>query len=295
MPLPNTLITLNRKALTRAFSRAAAHYAEHAFLQREVESRLLDRLQALAPKAERILDLGAGDGHGTVKLRKLYPKAEIIALDLSRTMCLEATKKASWWRPHRVVQGDFGALPFAAGSFDLVYSSLALQWAPALSEAITQLRLVLRAEGMLLFTTLGPDTLSELRAAWAAVDVAPHVHLFLDQHDIGDALLRAGLKDPVMDVERITLTYSDARKLMREIKGIGAHNANEQRERGLTGKARFNAMLGAYERFRRDGVLPATYEVIYAHALGAAPGQPLREGDHSVARIPIGAIGRIKR
>jgi malonyl-CoA O-methyltransferase len=295
MPSPNTLITLNRNAIVRAFSRAAARYAEHAFLQREVESRLLDRLHALAPKAQRILDLGAGDGHGTVKLRKLYPKADIIALDLSAAMCAATAKKASWWRPHRVVRGDFSSLPFAAGSFDLIYSSLALQWAPALDGVIAQLRLALRADGLLLFTTLGPDTLIELRSAWAQVDQAPHVHVFLDQHDIGDALLRAGLKDPVMDMERITLTYSDARKLMRDIKGIGAHNANTQRERGLTGKARFNAMLAAYERFRRDGVLPATYEVIYAHALGAAPGQPVREGENAVARIPIGAIGRIKR
>jgi len=286
---------LDPPAIERAFSRAASHYAEHAFLQREVESRLLERVHALKPQAECILDIGAGDGFGALALRRLYPKAQIIAADLSAQMCLAAKKKCSWWRPHRVVRASMDALPFADGGFDLVYSSLALQWSQDLPNTAHELRRVLAPGGRLLLTTLGPDTLKELRAAWAEVDQGAHVHVFIDMHDVGDALLRAGFKDPVMDVERITLQYTDARRLMRDLKGIGAHNAHAERRRSLTGKRQFTSMLSAYETHRRDGLLPASYEIVYAQALGPEPGQPIKEGGQSVARIPVGAIRRIKR
>ncbi|MGD8617251.1 MAG: malonyl-[acyl-carrier protein] O-methyltransferase BioC, partial [Gammaproteobacteria bacterium] len=132
------------------------------------------------------------------------------------------------------------------------------------------LRRVLRPGGLLLFTTLGPDTLRELRDSWAAVDGYSHVNLFLDMHDVGDRLVRARFADPVMDVERLTLTYPDVWKLMRDLKQVGAHNVTTGRPRGLMGKSHMRRLGAAYERYRTDGVLPASYEVVHGHAWAAS-------------------------
>jgi malonyl-CoA O-methyltransferase len=138
---------------------------------------------------------------------------------------------------------------------------------------------VLKPGGLLAFSTFGPDTLKELRASWAEADQQPHVSRFLDMHDVGDAMLNAGLRDPVLDVFRYTLTYSEPRKLLEELQGLGATNADSTRERGLTGKSRYQRMLAAYEAMRVDGRIPATWEVVTAHAWGPPIGQPRRSSD----------------
>ena len=117
-----------------------------------------------------------------------------------------------------------------------------------------------------MFSTLGPDTLKELRASWLAVDQHQHVHSFIDMHDVGDAMVRARLADPVMDVEQFILTYDDGLTLMRELKQLGAHNAAADRPHQLTGKTHLKKVLDSYEQFRKDGKLPASYEVVYGHA-----------------------------
>jgi len=148
----------------------------------------------------------------------------------------------------------------------MVFSNLMLQWCPEPDPVLVEVRRVLRGQGVFLFTTLGPDTLNELRSSWAAVADHDHVHPFIDMHDIGDALIRAGFVEPVMDVERLTLTYEDVRTLMQDLRSIGARNASSERPRGLLGPRRLAAVVQAYERFRRDGRLPATYEVVYGTA-----------------------------
>ena len=157
-------------------------------------------------------------------------------------------------------------MPFADMSFELVYASLVLQWCEDLDATFLEWRRLLKPHGLLLFSTLGPDTLKELRAAWSEVDGFNHVNRFLDMHDIGDALIRAGFVEPVMDVEHMTLTYEDAASLMRDLKRIGAHNVTAGRSHRLTGRGRLAAFTQAYERWRRDGRLPATYEVVYGTA-----------------------------
>jgi len=164
------------------------------------------------------------------------------------------------------VCADAERLPFVDASFDLVFSNLMLQWATDNDATFAELRRVLRPGGLLLFTSFGPDTLRELRESWARVDDYNHVNLFMDMHDVGDALLNARFADPVMDVEKLTVTYPDARRLMRDLKQIGAHNVTGGRPRGLTGKRHLQAMIDAYERFRSDGLLPASYEIVYGHA-----------------------------
>lgn len=266
---------LDRSRIAQAFSRAAGDYEQTAVLQRQVGDELLTRLTVVTSEPVRVLDVGAGSGRLTGLLKKRWPKAEVIAVDLALGMLREARRNSGWLRPFRRVAGDAQALPFADASVDLVVSNLCLQWCE-LKATIHEFRRVLRPGGWLLFTSFGPDTLKELRSAWRAADGRAHVHVFLDMHDVGDAVLAQGFVDPMFDVERYTLTYSDARALMRELKTIGASNALGERTRGLTGRAAFTRMLAAYEDLRVEGRLPASYEVIFGQAQAPQAGAPLR-------------------
>jgi malonyl-CoA O-methyltransferase len=303
---------LDRGHIRRAFGRAATTYAEHAVLQAEVGERLRERLDE-APDfvPARMLDVGCGPGGGSHALRARYPQAQIIALDLALPMLAEAGKRGSeslfgdgsrpepsfhvsksdsdplFLDPLFLLCADAQALPLADASVDLVHSNLCLQWCEDPGLALAEFRRVLRPGGHLLFSTFGPDTLKELRAAFAKVDNTPHVSRFIDMHDIGDALLVGGFRDPVLEREDFLLTYADAGALMRELRAIGATNADAQRTRALTGKTHLRNVYAAYEEFRRDGVLPATYEVVYAHAIAPQPGQPRRTPDGDVASFPI--------
>lgn len=275
---------LDQSHVRRAFARAAASYAEHAVLQHEVGERLRERLElapAFAPR--RILDVGCGPAGGA-PLRRRYPEAEVIALDLALPMLLAARGDAA---ASGFVCADAQALPLADASIDLVHSSLCLQWCEDPGLAIAEFRRVLRPGGLLLFSTFGPDTLKELRAAFAEVDDRPHVSRFVDMHDIGDALLVSGFRDPVLEREDFVLTYADLPRLMHELRAIGATNADSRRQRTLTGKGRLVRAAAGYERYREDGVLPATYEVVYAHAFAPEPGQPRRTQQGEVASFPI--------
>jgi malonyl-CoA O-methyltransferase len=176
-------------------------------------------------------------------------------------------------------------MPLADASVDLIFSNLMLQWCDVPDMALREFQRVLKPRGLLTFSTFGPDTLMELRAAWAAADQRSHVSRFIDMHDLGDALVRARLAEPVLDVERFTLTYDTAVALMRDLKAIGAQNATAGRAAGLTGRATFATVTQAYERFRVDGRLPATYEVVLGQAWGAIP----RDGE---VRIPLSQISR---
>ena len=262
----NDVVSYKQQAVRKSFGRAAKTYDEAAVLQREVATRMLERLEYIKANPKRILDLGCATGEYSARLAKLYKGAEVISLDIAEPMLQEVRRRSRWWRPLRTVCGDIQALPIAGQSVDLIFSSLALQWCGSLDDAFSEFRRVLRPGGFVMFSTFGPDTLKELRASWAEVDNEPHVHNFIDMHDIGDAMLRAGLSQPVMDVETLTLTYNDAYTLMRELKNIGAHNIAKQRSRNLTTKSRIQAVVRAYEQFRIDNVLPASYEIVYGHA-----------------------------
>ncbi len=271
----------DRREIQRAFGRASSHYEQHAWLQQEVRSRLYERLDDIQTEPKRILDLGCGTGAGTAELKQRYHPAQVIGLDFALPMCLECQRQSRWRRPIYTIQGDVAQLPLAANSIDLVVANLVFQWVDDLPAVLNNLRRVLKPGGVLLFSTFGPDTLNELRQAWAVADQLPRISRFVDQHIIGDLLLSIGFRDPVMDCDLITSTYSTVDVLMQDLKAIGAHNANQQRPRGLTGKTKFNAMRQAYERFRdpQSDKLPATWEVVYANAWGPSDGQPLRNPD----------------
>ena len=177
----------------------------------------------------------------------------MIALDFAHAMLLQARRRGRWLRRPLCLCADAERLPLADGAFDLIVSNATLQWCNDLGATFTECLRVLRPGGLLMFTTFGPDTLKELRAAWSSVDGDSHVSPFPDMHDVGDALVHARFADPVMDVERLTVTYAQVRDLMADLKGIGAHNATRQRPRGLTGPRRLAAVQAAYEAHRRDG------------------------------------------
>ncbi len=255
----------SKPQLRAQFDRAGATFDRAAVLHRTVADRLLERLDVVRLKPDRLLDVGCGTGYCARALTRRYRAARVVGLDLSQGMTARARRKAGWFTRARFVNGDAERLPFAPASFDLVLSNLLLHWCdPAV--VFTEFLRVLRPDGLLVFTTFGPDTLRELRHAWRQADNEAHVHAFIDMHDLGDALVRAGFADPVMDVERYTLTYDGVPALMRELKSLGAQNANPTRPRGLTGRARFRRFQSAYEAMAEHGRVPATCEIVYGHA-----------------------------
>ncbi|HEY0199568.1 MAG TPA: malonyl-ACP O-methyltransferase BioC [Rhodanobacter sp.] len=287
---------LDRRQVRRHFGRAASSYEQHDVLQREVQQALLERLEFYAQVPQRIIDIGAGTGRGTALLKQRYAKAEVIAVDLALPMLRAAKKNNSWLKPFIRVCAEATTLPFADHSVDVLHSNLCFQWIDDLPALFGECARVLRPGGLLLFSSFGPDTLKELRAAWAEADQQPHVSRFLDMHDVGDAMLAAGLRDPVLDVHRYTLTYSEPRKLLEELQGLGATNADHTRIRGLTGKMRYRRMLAAYETMRVDGRIPATWEVVSAHAWGPPQGQGRRGADGGeVASFSVDSLRGTRR
>ena len=257
----------------RAFERAAATYDDAAVLQREVGRRLFEHLDPIVIEPRRILDMGCGTGDAFESMGRRYPKAEVIGADFSRSMLARARARTGWLRrtfgagAPRLICADAARLPLAHGSVDFVFSNLALHWNHP-DGVFAEAARVLPTGGLFMFSTLGPDTLKELRAAFGG---AAHVHPFIDMHDLGDALVHAGFADPVMEMEVITLEYSRVNDLARDLKATGAQNALAERAHGLTTPRRWKAMADRYEAHRRGEALPATFEIVYGHAWKTAP------------------------
>jgi malonyl-CoA O-methyltransferase len=267
----------DKRTVRRAFSRAARTYDAHAILQREVGARLVEHLEGIRLEPGRVLDLGCGTGASFAALLQRFPAARLTALDVAAPMLRLARQRTPWWRRvarassvPSLVCGDAERLPLAAASHDMIFSNLTMQWCRP-EAAFAEAARVLAPGGLFLFSTLGPDTLKELRAAFDTPGSAAHVNRFVDMHDLGDALVHSGFGDPVMEMEVITLEYASLSAVVTDLRAIGASNALPDRPRGLGGRARWKEAEARYERARRDGSLPATYEVIYGHAWKTAP------------------------
>lgn len=264
-----------KRAVRRAFERAAASYDAAAVIHREVGARLLEHLEPIRIDPSLIVDIGCGTGAALASLAQRYPRAALAGFDLAHGMLARARSRTPWW--HRVIRmrapcfacADAERLPLAAAAAGLVVSNLALQWCRP-EAFFAEAARILPAGGLFLFSTFGPDTLRELRSSFAAADPGAHVNSFVDMHDLGDALVHAGFADPVMEMEVVTLEYSNVEALARDLKSVGA-TAVPARGRGLMGRSRWKRMAERYESFRRDGALPATYEVVYGHAWKVAP------------------------
>lgn len=263
----NTL-QLDERQVRRQFGAAARTCSQHDVLYREVEAGLLQRLDFYLDRPERIIDVGAGTGRGAAALNKRYPKAHVLALDTAVPMLRQARRRNRWRRRFAPLAADAARLPLPSKSVDLIHSNLCIHWCNDLQGLLREWVRVLRPKGYLALTVFGPDTLRELRRAWAEVDDGPHVGWFPDMHDLGDAVFAAGFKEPVLDVSRYCLTYAEPMDLLHELQGLGATHAAARRRRGLTGRHVWQGMLEGLERQRVDGRIPATVEVVTVHAWG---------------------------
>jgi len=265
----------DRLAAWRGFDRAARRYDYNAAIPQEIGRRLLDHLQGINIEPRRIVDLGCGTGEHLEMLGRRYPGAQVIGVDCSAAMLARARGRTRWWRRFAgigapLVRADAQRLPLAGAASDFTFSNLALQWS-APEAFFAEASRTLATGGLFLFSTLGPETLRELRAAFFAADEAPHVHSFIDMHDLGDALVHAGFGDPVMEMETLTIEYTDVASIARDLRFTGGSNAMADRSRGLMAPSRWKRMVERYETLRHGGALPATCEVVYGHAWKTAP------------------------
>lgn len=274
---------IDKARARNSFGRAAETYDAAAILQKQVREEMLSRLDLVKIKPQVILDAGCGTGAASAALQKRFSQSQVVSLDFAQPMLqktkqtmgdagvLSQLKQIFTGKQHHLVCADIEAIPLASASMGLVWSNLAIQWCNDLDAALQEFHRVLQPEGLLMFSTFGPDTLRELRIATNQQSGHTSVSRFIDMHDIGDAMVRAGFSAPVLDVERFTLTYDDVKSVMRDLKSIGAHNATDGRARGLLGRGFLQQLEANYEQFRlgaksEGGKLPATFEVVYGHA-----------------------------
>ncbi|MHB8353605.1 MAG: methyltransferase domain-containing protein [Burkholderiales bacterium] len=271
-------MSLEKDRVRHHFNRSASLYADRAFLAREVGQRLLQHFEFLKTQPTRILDLGAGTGFAGDDLHRLFPQSALFALDMA-----DALLRANPWRPQPwwrcfgrpdtrfALCAEAERMPLQSASMGLIWSNLMLPWT-SLETTLKEVYRVLEPDGLFMFSTLGPDTLKELRAAFGELaDGQSHVQDFTDMHDVGDALVHAGFSNPVMDREDLQVTYADLASLFQDLRLAGGSNTLEGRPRGLMGRQRWLTMTLAYERLRHEGLLPATFEIVYGHAWKPAP------------------------
>ncbi len=253
--------------ISKAFNQHANEYELAAKVQQEIGERLLERLSYLKISPGRILDLGCGPGFFSRELASLYPKAQIVGLDIAKLMLTQAKKKYSWRRKWPLVAADMHHLPFASGAFDLVFANQVVHWGESLPQVFRELNRVMNVNGCLMFTTLGPDTFKELKEAWSSINEHAHVNEFADMHDVGDYLMAEHFLEPVMDMELLSVHYENLPKLLRSLKAQGVKNINSARNHALTGKSSWKKFEQNYASMQTaTGKYPLTYEVVYGHA-----------------------------
>jgi malonyl-CoA O-methyltransferase len=279
---------LDKAKIRRSFQRAAADYDEAAAVQRYMAGELIDRLGVVKLEPGRILDAGCGTGHALPGLRQRFPGAEFVLFDLSEAMLQCARRQAP--ANTGLVCGDMENAPIASCSIDLIFANAVMHWCD-LERVIPEFLRILKPEGLLTFSTFGPDTLTELRRAWRQVDAGIHVHDFLDMHTIGDILVQLQFAEPVMDADYLTVTHRDFNDALRDLKALGAGNAALARSRVLTGARKFRELARICERFRNEqGLFESTMEIVFGHAW--APAQVnLREAGGGTA-IPLSRLRR---
>ncbi|CAM4382788.1 MAG: Malonyl-[acyl-carrier protein] O-methyltransferase [Legionellaceae bacterium] len=284
----NTSSKLDIRKIIHHFNQAAETYPTVSILQKEVGLQLIQRLSFIKIEPKTILDLGCGTGFFTPYLKKCFPNATIISLDIAFNMLTMAKKKAKWFSKPSLICAASGNLPFSNHSIDFIFCNQVFHWDTAIQKTLLELKRILTPNGLLLFSTLGPDTLKELRFCWQEIDSYQHIHTFLDMHDIGDMLVQTGFYDPVMDSQYMTLAYKDIHTLFHELKANGASNASLYQNPSLSGKNKLANCSQKYENFRTaENRLPATFEILFGHAW-----QPLPHNQNTLHEIgiPLSAI-----
>lgn len=274
-----------KSLVTRDFNKYASSYEKASFLQQEISNRLLERLMYMKISPSYILDLGGGTGKLSKDINTIYPNATVVNLDIAHSMLREDKSNSL------KCCADFDIPPFGANQFDLIISNCSLQWSIDLQHTMKQLYAILSTDGVLIFSSFGPDTLFELRKSWNAIDSNIHINEFLDLHIIGDILLQNNFIDPVVDKEVITVKYNDAIQLMYELKNMGASNKNNHKFKGLTTKKILQQVKNKYHELfcDIDGNVTATFEIIYGLCWGKK--RKMKEGD--VQHIYVDTIKNI--
>ncbi len=264
-------MNLRAPDVIRRFDRAAATFDEFDFVHSATRDGLFERLQPMLVDAKTVVDLGCATGTASQALAKRFRKAEIVGIDHSSEMLRIANSKKSWRSRCKFINADAAALPLPDHSVDIVFSNQLLPWITDVPAVFDEVNRILRENGLFLFASLGPDSFAELRRAWAAVDESEHVLHFADMHNIGDAAVRAGLSDPVLDVDRLKVTYADANALFRDLTASGARNSLAERRRSLTGKTRFAGMAKALQDDAGRDRIELDLELVYGHCWGSGP------------------------
>lgn len=280
---------LDSRHVRRRFERAAASFDDADFVHTITREGLLARLQPLVVEAGTVLDLGSATCSTSQALSKRFGRAHVISVDLAHNMLQRGRKKRAWFSRSSFVQATAAALPFSAQSIDVVFANLLLPWVDEPNQVFSEIARVLRKGGVFAFATLGPDSLLEIRRAWAQVDDHAHVNHFLDMHDLGDGLVNAGLADPVLDVDRLSVSYDSTQKLFADLTAMGGRNALRQRNHALVGKQHFRRMTEELQRSGADGKITLDLELVFGHCWGAGPGM-----DATNYRIDANTIPRRK-
>ncbi|MBN1238531.1 MAG: methyltransferase domain-containing protein [Gammaproteobacteria bacterium] len=281
------------RAARRGFDRAARSFDTASVVHDLTRERLLDRLDFVRLDPRTILDLGCATGRGAARLASRYPGARVFAIDGSLPMLQAARRAGSGPRGVTPLLADAEKLPFPDGKVDLIFANMLLPWAPP-QLVFPEAARVLSEGGLLLFATLGPDTLEQVRRAWAAVDDGVHVHASFEMHDLGDLATASGLAEPVVDVDRITVTYRDVDSMVRDLRSIGATNVAAGRRRALTGRRRWDGFVRALEAARRDERIPVTVELVLGQGWGTGGGAR-RRTDAGETSVPISEVGIMRR
>jgi len=278
---------LSRKHIRRRFERAAEDFDAADFVHAATREGLLARLQPLLVEAKTIVDLGSATGAANRDLGKRFKGARVISVDIAHSMLEKARAKKSWLSKRSFAQADARALPFADQSVDVIFSNMLLPCVADPGPAFSEVARVLRKGGVFAFATLGPDSLQEISRAWGQVDSGMHVNRFPDMHDLGDGLVNAGLRDPVLDVDRLSISYTNSGRLFADLTAVGARNSLENRAKGLTSRHRFSRMLAALDSAADDGNITLDLELVYGHCWGAGPKIDPRNFKIDAHQIPI--------
>ena len=278
---------LNRQHIRRRFERAAATFDESDFVHTATRDGLLARLEPLLIDARTVIDLGAATGAANRPLEKRFKGARVISVDIAHGMLKKAREKKPWLSKAAFAQASADALPFPDESIDVVFSNLLLPWADQPALVFAEIARVLRKGGVFAFATLGPDSLQEISCAWGSIDDNAHVNHFLDMHHLGDGLVNAGLRDPVLDVDRLSVSYTNSARLFADLTAVGARNALNQRAHSLTGKHRYRAMVAALDDTAVDGNITLDLELVFGHCWGAGPKMDPANYRIDAAQIPV--------